>query len=48
LLQYHFNIIFLHFDCRGFGGCNDLIISGHGAFWTLAPLAFQTYYPQYR
>ena len=26
---------------RGFGGCNDLVISGHGAFWTLVPLAFQ-------
>mmetsp|Transcript_25348 Transcript_25348/g.68866 ORF Transcript_25348/g.68866 Transcript_25348/m.68866 type:complete len:370 (-) Transcript_25348:415-1524(-) len=33
---------------RGFGGCNDLIISGHGAFWTLAPLALQTYYQKYR
>eukprot|EP00198_Chlamydomonas_reinhardtii_P000275 XP_001689610.1 predicted protein [Chlamydomonas reinhardtii] len=30
---------------RGFGGCNDLIFSGHGAFWVLAPLAFRTYYP---
>mmetsp|Transcript_8179 Transcript_8179/g.17534 ORF Transcript_8179/g.17534 Transcript_8179/m.17534 type:complete len:266 (+) Transcript_8179:325-1122(+) len=29
---------------RGFGGCNDLIFSGHGAFWTLAPLAHQSYY----
>eukprot|EP00878_Enallax_costatus_P012058 GHUV01012590.1.p2 GENE.GHUV01012590.1~~GHUV01012590.1.p2 ORF type:complete len:216 (+),score=33.40 GHUV01012590.1:550-1197(+) len=30
---------------RGFGGCNDLVFSGHGAFWTLGPLTFQTYYP---
>ncbi|KAF8065840.1 IPCS1 [Scenedesmus sp. PABB004] len=30
---------------RGFGGCNDLIFSGHGAFWVLGPLTFQTYYP---
>ncbi|GIL63458.1 hypothetical protein Vafri_17498 [Volvox africanus] len=33
---------------RGFGGCNDLIFSGHGAFWVLAPLAFRTYYPGHR
>jgi DNA mismatch repair protein MutS2 len=29
---------------RGAGGCNDLVISGHGAFWTTAPLMFATYY----
>ncbi|MEW5308031.1 MAG: hypothetical protein WDW38_000020 [Sanguina aurantia] len=29
---------------RGFGGCNDLIVSGHAQFWTLAPLAFRAYY----
>lgn len=23
-------------------------ISGHGAFWVLAPLAFRTYYPGHR
>eukprot|EP00955_Chlamydomonas_euryale_P100973 365315-Chlamydomonas_euryale.AAC.17 len=28
----------------GFGGCNDLIFSGHCAFWALAPLAFGSYY----
>ncbi|KAL6753412.1 PAP2 superfamily C-terminal-domain-containing protein [Haematococcus lacustris] len=33
---------------RGFGGCNDLIFSGHAAFWVLAPLAVQTYYPKPR
>eukprot|EP00775_Hariotina_reticulata_P013409 gene13409-13537_t len=32
-------------ELRGFGGCNDLVFSGHGAFWTLAPLTFQSYYP---
>ncbi|KAF6255128.1 hypothetical protein COO60DRAFT_1702962 [Scenedesmus sp. NREL 46B-D3] len=32
-------------ELRGFGGCNDLIFSGHGAFWCLGPLMFQTYYP---
>eukprot|EP00879_Flechtneria_rotunda_P013945 GHRR01014564.1.p1 GENE.GHRR01014564.1~~GHRR01014564.1.p1 ORF type:complete len:201 (+),score=33.85 GHRR01014564.1:1051-1653(+) len=32
-------------ELRGFGGCNDLIFSGHGAFWTMGPLVFQTYYP---
>lgn len=32
-------------ELRGFGGCNDLVFSGHGAFWTLAPLMFQSYYP---
>ncbi|WIA17126.1 hypothetical protein OEZ85_014019 [Tetradesmus obliquus] len=32
-------------ELRGFGGCNDLIFSGHGAFWSLGPLMFQTYYP---
>lgn len=30
-------------EIRGFGGCNDLIFSGHGAFWILAPLAYQSY-----
>lgn len=29
---------------RGFGGCNDLLFSGHAAFWALVPLAYQTYY----
>lgn len=29
---------------RGFGGCNDLIFSGHGALWILTPLLFHTYY----
>ncbi|KAG1676519.1 hypothetical protein FOA52_000062 [Chlamydomonas sp. UWO 241] len=29
---------------RGFGGCNDLIFSGHAAFWVVAPLAHGTYY----
>jgi uncharacterized membrane protein YgcG len=29
---------------RGMGGCNDLVVSGHGAFWTTAPLMFATYY----
>ncbi|GAX85052.1 hypothetical protein CEUSTIGMA_g12472.t1 [Chlamydomonas eustigma] len=29
---------------RGFGGCNDLLFSGHAAFWVLAPLAHFTYY----
>eukprot|EP00798_Chlamydomonas_sp_ICE-L_P024628 gene24628-10250_t len=29
---------------RGFGGCNDLVVSGHGVFWTIVPLAFQAYY----
>lgn len=33
---------------RGFGGCNDLVFSGHGAFWVLAPLAYRSYYPKYR
>ncbi|KAG2501848.1 hypothetical protein HYH03_000346 [Edaphochlamys debaryana] len=33
---------------RGFGGCNDLIFSGHAAFWMLAPLAWRTYYPGHR
>jgi len=33
---------------RGFGGCNDLIFSGHGAFWVLAPLAHMAYYRQGR
>eukprot|EP00201_Polytomella_parva_P024328 CAMPEP_0175048062 /NCGR_PEP_ID=MMETSP0052_2-20121109/5959_1 /TAXON_ID=51329 ORGANISM="Polytomella parva, Strain SAG 63-3" /NCGR_SAMPLE_ID=MMETSP0052_2 /ASSEMBLY_ACC=CAM_ASM_000194 /LENGTH=350 /DNA_ID=CAMNT_0016312041 /DNA_START=395 /DNA_END=1447 /DNA_ORIENTATION=- len=31
-------------ELRGFGGCNDLIFSGHGAFWVLTPLMFGTYY----
>ena len=30
-------------EIRGFGGCNDLIFSGHGAFWILAPLSYQSY-----
>lgn len=30
---------------RGMGGCNDLVFSGHGAFWTLAPLLLGSYYP---
>ncbi|GFR39788.1 hypothetical protein Agub_g273 [Astrephomene gubernaculifera] len=30
---------------RGFGGCNDLIFSGHCVFWCLVPLAFRTYHP---
>jgi hypothetical protein len=30
-------------ELRGFGGCNDLIFSGHGAFWILVPLAYRTY-----
>jgi DNA mismatch repair protein MutS2 len=29
---------------RGTGGCNDLVVSGHGAFWTTAPLMFGSYY----
>lgn len=29
---------------RGTGGCNDLVVSGHGAFWTAAPLMFRSYY----
>jgi DNA mismatch repair protein MutS2 len=29
---------------RGMGGCNDLVVSGHGAFWTTAPLMFRSYY----
>lgn len=29
---------------RGFGGCNDLVFSGHGAFWVMAPLAVRDYY----
>lgn len=29
---------------RGSGGCNDLVISGHGAFWTTAPLMFASFY----
>mmetsp|Transcript_14735 Transcript_14735/g.36745 ORF Transcript_14735/g.36745 Transcript_14735/m.36745 type:complete len:387 (-) Transcript_14735:193-1353(-) len=33
---------------RGFGGCNDLIFSGHAAFWVLAPLALQSYAPRPR
>ncbi len=33
---------------RGFGGCNDLIFSGHAAFWVMAPLALQTYYARHR
>lgn len=32
---------------RGFGGCNDLIFSGHGAFWVLTPLMFSTYCPRH-
>ncbi|KAI8472650.1 MAG: hypothetical protein J3K34DRAFT_413171 [Monoraphidium minutum] len=30
---------------RGMGGCNDLIFSGHGAFWTMAPCVLLSYYP---
>lgn len=33
---------------RGTGGCNDLIFSGHGAFWTLTPLLLGSYYPRGR
>jgi len=29
---------------RGDGGCNDLVVSGHGAFWTTAPLMFGAFY----
>ena len=29
---------------RGFGGCNDLIISGHVSFWTMTPLMYAAYY----
>ncbi|WIA42869.1 hypothetical protein OEZ86_008792 [Tetradesmus obliquus] len=32
-------------ELRGFGGCNDLIFSGHASFWTVAPLMFCSYYP---
>lgn len=31
-------------EMRGFGGCNDLVFSGHAAFWVLCPLLFQEYY----
>jgi hypothetical protein len=37
-----------YLDCTVLHWLCDVLPSGHAAFWVLAPLAFQTYYPRYK